>query len=79
DAAFAAVCAIAGVEGRIVSLDMHHLAEYEVGPVHAQAVVAVGEHRFTGLAREVDVADAAVSAFVAAINQAVALETAQAA
>ena len=79
DAAFAAVCAIAGVAGRIVSLDMHHLAEYEVGPVNAQAVIEVGEHRFTGLAREVDVADAAVGAFVAAVNQAVALETAVAA
>lgn len=76
DAAFAAVCAIVGVEGRIVSLDMHHVAEHEVGPVHAQAVVEVGGRRFTGAARAVDVADAAVAAFVVAINQAVDFEKA---
>ncbi|MEQ8748539.1 MAG: 2-isopropylmalate synthase [Amphiplicatus sp.] len=75
DAAFAAVCAVAGVEGRIVALDMHHVAEHEVGPVHAQAVVEVGDVRFTGVAREVDVADAAVGAFVVAINPAADFKT----
>lgn len=79
DAAFAAVCAIAGVEGRIVCLDLHHEAEHEIGPVHAQAVIEVGERRFTGIAQEVDVADAAVAAFVAAVNQAVGRESASAA
>lgn len=79
DAAFEAVCAIAGVKGRIVSLDLHHEAETEVGPVNATAVIEVGERRFTGVAQEVDVADAAVAAFVVAVNQAVAFEAATAA
>ncbi len=69
DAAFSAVCAITGVSGRIAVLDLHHVAEE--GIVRAEAVVEVGEDRYTGTAREVDVADAAVAAFVAAINQAV--------
>lgn len=75
DAAFSAVCAIAGVEGRIVTLDLHHTAEHEVGPVHAQAIIEVGDMRFTGVASEVDVADAAVAAFVVAVNQAVACKS----
>ena len=70
DAAFAAVCAIAGVEGRIVSLNMRHEAEHEVGPVHAETVIDVGGARYSGAAEEVDVADAAVAAFVVAVNQA---------
>ena len=72
DAAFAAVCAIAGVSGRIVSLEMSHSAEVEVGPVRAEAVVEIAGRRYAGSASEVDVADAAVAAFVAAVNQAVA-------
>jgi 2-isopropylmalate synthase len=79
DAAFAAVCAIAGVEGRIVGLHMHHSAEHEVEPVHAEAVVEIAGRRFTGIARETDVADAAVAAFVVAVNQAVAQAAASAA
>lgn len=79
DAAFAAVCAIAGVEGRIVGLHMHHSAEHEVGPVHAEAVVEIAGQRFTGIAQETDVADAAVAAFVVAVNQAVAQAAASAA
>ncbi|MEL6360849.1 MAG: 2-isopropylmalate synthase [Pseudomonadota bacterium] len=66
DAAFAAVCAITGVKGRIAVLDLHHIAAE--GVVRAEAVVEVGDTRYTGKAQEVDVADAAVSAFVAAIN-----------
>ena len=66
DAAFCAVCAITGVKGRIVSLDLHHLAAE--GVVRAEAVIAVGEEEYAGKAEEVDVADAAVSAFVAAVN-----------
>lgn len=69
DAAFAAVCAISGVKGHISVLDLHHIAAE--GVVRAQAVVEVGERHFTGAAQEVDIADAAVSAFVVAINQAV--------
>ncbi|WP_306253469.1 2-isopropylmalate synthase [Parvularcula sp. IMCC14364] len=66
DAAFSAVCAITGVAGRIAVLDLHHIADE--GIVRAEAIVAVGEERYTGTAHEVDVADAAVAAFVAAIN-----------
>lgn len=71
DAAFAAVCAIAGVEGRIISLSMNHEAEHDVGPVHARAQIEIDACRYAGEASEVDVADAAVAAFVAAVNQAV--------
>ncbi|MGE0407625.1 MAG: 2-isopropylmalate synthase [Amphiplicatus sp.] len=70
DAAFAAVCAIAGVEARIVSLDMRHNAEFEVGPVHAETVVEIDGERYFGVAEATDIADAAVAAFVVAINQA---------
>ncbi|HPE30129.1 MAG TPA: 2-isopropylmalate synthase [Parvularculaceae bacterium] len=79
DAAFAAVCAIADVKGRIVSLDLHHLADADEGLVRAEAVIEAGDRRFTGVAREVDVADAAVAAFVVAVNQAAAFEAATAA
>ena len=72
DAAFAAVCAITGVPGRIAILDLHHVATE--GVVRAEAVIEVGEKRYTGQSQEVDVADAAVAAFVAAINQAAALQ-----
>jgi len=68
DAAFAAVCAVTGIPGRIAILDLNHVADD--GYVRAEAIVEVGDERFTGKAQEVDVADAAVAAFVAAINQA---------
>ncbi|MEO0398114.1 MAG: 2-isopropylmalate synthase [Pseudomonadota bacterium] len=77
DAAFAAVCAISDVDGRIVLLDLHHAADADDTLVNAEAVVEVDGQRFTGRAREVDVADAAVAAFVAAINQAVDLNAAK--
>lgn len=68
DAAFAAVCAITGVPGRISLLDLNHVADE--GIVRAKAIVDVGDEQYSGMAEEVDVADAAVAAFVAAINQA---------
>ncbi|MEM8936050.1 MAG: 2-isopropylmalate synthase [Pseudomonadota bacterium] len=68
DAAFAAVCAITGVAGRISVLDLHHVATE--GVVRAEAVVAVDDSTYVGNAEEVDVADAAVAAFVIAINHA---------
>ncbi|WP_411817953.1 2-isopropylmalate synthase [Hyphococcus sp. DH-69] len=71
DAAFAAVCAITDVPGRIHILDLHHIAAE--GIVRAEAVIDVEGHHFSGKSEEVDVADAAVAAFVAAINQAVAI------
>ncbi|MEM9262467.1 MAG: alpha-isopropylmalate synthase regulatory domain-containing protein, partial [Pseudomonadota bacterium] len=70
DAAFSAVCAIAGVQGRIISLNLTHDADAEDTRVDAEAIVEVGTDHYTGKAREVDVADAAVAAFVAAVNQA---------
>ncbi len=66
DAAFRAVCAITGVDARIAVLDLHHLADE--GVVRAEAVIDVEDRRYTGIAKEIDVADAAVAAFVAAIN-----------
>ncbi len=77
DAAFAAVCAITDVPGRINVLDLHHVASE--GIVRAEAVVEVGEKLFTGKAEAVDIADAAVAAFVVAINQAAMLKTSPAA
>ncbi len=74
DAAFAAVCAITGVPGTISVLDLHHVATE--GVVRAEAVVEVDGQVFSGKAKEVDIADAAVAAFIAAINQAVAVRTA---
>ena len=74
DAAFAAVCAITGVPGTISVLDLHHVASE--GVVRAEAVVEVEGQLFSGKAKEVDIADAAVAAFIAAINQAVALRSA---
>lgn len=71
DAAFAAVCAIADVPASINVLDLHHVASE--GIVRAEAVIDVGDEQFSGNAEEVDVADAAVAAFVAAVNQAAAL------
>lgn len=72
DAAFAAVCAITGVPGTISVLDLHHVASE--GVVRAEAVVEVEGEFFCGKAQEVDIADAAVAAFVAAINQAASLK-----
>jgi 2-isopropylmalate synthase len=74
DAAFAAVCAITGVPGTISVLDLHHVATE--GLVRAEAVVEVEGQLFSGKAKEVDIADAAVAAFIAAINQAVAVRSA---
>ena len=71
DAAFAAVCAITGVPGTISVLDLHHIASE--GVVRAEAVIEVEGELFSGKAQEVDVADAAVAAFVAAVNQAAAI------
>lgn len=79
DAAFAAVCAISGVNGRIVSLDIKHNADADDGIVTANAMIEVGHVQYAGVARAVDVADAAVGAFVVAVNQAAALADAQAA
>ena len=76
DAAFAAVCAIADVPGRIHELDLHHLAAE--GVVRAEAIVDVEGQHFSGKAQEVDIADAAVAAFVAAVNQAAALRAGKA-
>lgn len=74
DAAFAAVCAVTGVPGVISVLDLHHVATE--GVVRAEAVVEVDGQFYYGKAKEVDIADAAVAAFVAAINQAVAVRSA---
>ncbi len=76
DAAFAAVCAIADVPARINVLDLHHMASE--GVVRAEAVIDVEDEQFSGNAEEVDVADAAVAAFVAAVNQAAALRASRA-
>lgn len=73
DAAFAAVCAIADVPGRIHVLDLHHVAAE--GVVRAEAVVDVDGKHYSGKSQEVDIADAAVAAFVAAINQAAAIRS----
>ena len=73
DAAFAAVCAIADVPGRIHTLDLHHLAAE--GVVRAEAIVDVDGKHYSGKAQEVDIADAAVAAFVAAVNQAAAIRS----
>ena len=70
DAAFAAVCAITGVPGSISILDLHHVASE--GVVRAEAVIDVDGESYAGKAQEVDIADAAVAAFVAAVNQAAA-------
>ncbi|MEO0878342.1 MAG: 2-isopropylmalate synthase [Pseudomonadota bacterium] len=71
DAAFNAVCAIAGVaQGRILSLDIHHVAEVDDGIVRAEARVDIGGTEYLGTIREADVAYASVGAFVSAVNQA---------
>jgi 2-isopropylmalate synthase len=70
DAAFAAVCAVTQIDARISVLDLHHLASE--GVVRAEATIDVGGRAFSGKAQEADIADAAVGAFVAAVNQALA-------
>ncbi|MEL7488212.1 MAG: 2-isopropylmalate synthase, partial [Pseudomonadota bacterium] len=42
DAAFNAVCAIAGVDGHIKTLDIHHVADAEDGIVRAEALIEIG-------------------------------------
>jgi 2-isopropylmalate synthase len=70
DAAFSAVCDIANIDAHIAVLDLHHLASE--GFVRAEATIDVAGRAFTGKAQETDIADAAVGAFVAAVNQALA-------
>jgi 2-isopropylmalate synthase len=79
DAAFYAVCAIAGVEGRILALDIHHVAAVDNGAVLAEALVEIDNQEYLGVVREVDVAHAAVAAFVAAVNQVAAARETEAA
>ncbi|WDI30857.1 2-isopropylmalate synthase [Hyphococcus flavus] len=71
DAAFAAVCAIADVPGHIHTLDLNHVAAE--GIVRAEAVIEVEGKFYSGKSEEVDIADAAVASFVAAVNQAAAI------
>lgn len=73
DAAFHAVCAITDTPGRIDVLDLHH--EADTGVVQASAVIDVDGRQYAGKGKEVDIADAAVAAFVAAINQAAAVSS----
>ncbi|MEM9705699.1 MAG: 2-isopropylmalate synthase [Pseudomonadota bacterium] len=72
DAAFNAVCAITGFEGRILTLDIKHAADSENGIVRAESLVELNGQEYLGTIREVDVAHAAVGAFVVAVNQAIA-------
>lgn len=69
DAAFNSVCAISGVEGRILSLEILHARDVEDGIVRAEAMIEVDGENYLGAIRGVDVAHAAVGAFVAAVNQ----------
>ena len=77
DAAFNAVCAIAGMTGRIKTLDIHHIADREDGIVRAEALIDIGGEEYLGTIRERDVAYAAVGAFVVAVNQAAKLQDAK--
>ena len=73
DAAFNAVCAIAGVDkGRILTLHTRHVADQEDGIVRGESLVEIGGVEYLGTVRERDVAHAAVGAFVTAVNQALA-------
>jgi 2-isopropylmalate synthase len=76
DAAFAAVCAIADIPARIHELDLHHVASE--GVVRAEAIIDVKGEHYAGKGEEVDIADAAVAAFVAAVNQAAAIRAGRA-
>ena len=78
DAAFNAVCAIAGVQqGEILTLDTHHIAAVDDGIVRAETQVEIGGTEYVGAVRGADVAYAAVGAFVAAVNQAIAQRAAK--
>ncbi len=70
DAALNAVCAIMGAKAYIKTLDIHHIADVDDGIVRAEALLDVGGEEILGISREVDVAHAAVSAYVIALNQA---------
>lgn len=71
DAAFNAVCAIAGVRrGHILTLNTSHSIHTDDGIVKAEALVEIDSVEFLGTIRGADVANAAVGAFVAAVNQA---------
>ena len=59
--------------GHIDSLDLHHVAAE--GIVRAEAIVIVEGEKYSGKAEEVDIADAAVAAFVAAVNQGLTVTT----
>jgi len=70
DAAFHAVCAIADVTGHIRTLDIHHIADGEDRNVRAESAITIDGEDYQGSIREVDVAYAAVGAFVVAVNAA---------
>jgi len=71
DAAFNAVCAIAGVrQGHILTLDTQHSVDLDDGIVRAETRVEIEGVEYVGTIRGADVANAAVGAFVAAVNQA---------
>jgi 2-isopropylmalate synthase len=65
DAAFHAVCAIADVAGQIRTLDIHHIADGQDRNVRAESVIVIDGNDHEGSIREIDVAYAAVGAFVA--------------
>ena len=68
---FNAVCAIAGVrQGHIITLDTNHSIHMDDGVVRAEALVEIDGVEYLGSIRGEDVANAAVGAFVAAVNQA---------
>jgi 2-isopropylmalate synthase len=68
DAAFHAVCAIADVAGQIRTLDIHHIADGQDRNVRAESVIVIDGNDHEGSIREIDVAYAAVGAFVVAVN-----------
>ena len=70
DAAFNAVCAIADVAGQIRTLDIRHVADGQDRNVRAESVIAIDGTDYEGSIREIDVAYAAVGAFVVAVNAA---------
>jgi len=71
DAAFNAVCAIAGVrQGHILTLHTQHSVDLDDGIVRAETRVEIEGVEYVGTIRGADVANAAVGAFVAAVNQA---------
>ena len=65
------MCAIAGVRrGHILTLNTSHSIHTDDGIVKAEALVEIDSVEFLGTIRGADVANAAVGAFVAAVNQA---------